>query len=139
MTAEAIEAYFGDYVRAFSRCDVDALVGLWRFPATISTRDRTVVFDEPGFRKNVEALCAFYRRQGMAETRKTISGSHHFGSAVASVTTEDALYDRAGNLIAAWSHFYLLREGEDGIRAISAVADSEVEVWAARGTPLGSA
>ena len=139
MTAEAIEAYFGDYARAFSRCDVDAVVGLWRFPATVSTGDRITVFDEAGFRKNVEALCDFYRRQGMAEARKTISGSHHFSSAVAAVTTEDALYDRAGGPIAAWSHFYLLRESEAGIRAITAVADAEVEAWAARGTPLGSA
>lgn len=138
MTAGAIDAYFRDYVGAFSRGDVDALVGLWRFPATISTRERTVVFDEPGFRKNVEALCGFYRLQGMAEARKTASGSHYLQPDVASVTTEDALLDGAGNLIAAWSHAYLLREDEDGIHAIAAIADGEVEAWAARGTPLGS-
>ena len=139
MTAEAIHAYFRDYVGAFSRGDVDAVVGLWRFPATISTRERTVAFDEPGFRKNVEALCSFYRRQGMAEARKTVSASLHLAPNVASVTTEDSLLDGTGNLIAAWSHGYLLREDEDGIHAIAAIADGEVEAWAARGTPLGSA
>jgi hypothetical protein len=137
VTAAAIREYFRGYAEAFGRGDVGAIVGLWRFPATVSTRERDVAFDEPAFRRNVEALCEFYRRQGVAQARKTVSASHFFGPEVAAVTTEDSLHDAAGGLIAAWSHFYLLRETGDGIRAFGAVADGEVAAWAARGTPLG--
>ncbi|HVQ07318.1 MAG TPA: hypothetical protein VMS43_02680 [Allosphingosinicella sp.] len=138
MTSEAIQTFFDHYVDAFSRRDIDAVMSLWTFPATITTPAGSFVFDEPAFRTNTEALCRFYDRQGTVEARKRVSGIHELSPAVATVTTEDELYDEEGSLIAAWRHGYVLRETAQGIRAIVAVADAEIEGWAARGTPLGS-
>jgi hypothetical protein len=136
MTAEAIHAFFQRYVRAFVRGDVDGVVGCWGFPATISMPAGAVILDEPTFRKNTEALCGFYSRQGMADARVKVSGIHPLGRNVAGVTTDYDLYDSAGGLVAAWRNAYLLREGDGAIHAVVAVADAEIEAWAERGTPL---
>ena len=138
MTDEAVQSFFDSYVDAFNRNDVDAVMKQWTFPATISIPAATHVLDGAAFQKNTQALCDFYRRQGMVEARKRVSSIHHLGPNVANVTTEDVLYDADGKPIASWQHGYVLRETDGRIHALMAVADGEIEAWAARGTPLGS-
>lgn len=133
-----VEAFLQTYVDAFVREDVEAVVACWQFPAIISTPAATVVLDEPMFRKNTATLFRFYRDQGMADATSLLSGFQSLGAKVASVTVDYELRDRAGTVVAAWRNGYLLREAGGAIHAIAAVADAELEAWAARGTPLGA-
>lgn len=131
------EGYFAAYVAAFSRRDVEALAALWTFPATIVARGRSACFEEAAFRANTERLCAFYARQGVAEARKAVLGAEALFPGLWLVRTADRMTDSGGGEIARWEHAYLLAETEEGLRALVAIADGEMEAWAARGTPLG--
>jgi hypothetical protein len=138
MTRESLDDFFTDYANAFSRGDVEEIARLWKLPAFITTRDRSACFADPeAFRRNIEAVCAFYRRQGVVRAKKRVLEINLLGEGIAAVTTSDELFGGAGEEIARWKHAYLVRGTVEGLRAIAAVADSEVEAWKARGTPLG--
>jgi hypothetical protein len=134
----AVTDFYDRYVDAFTRNDTDALVAAWSFPAAIAGPAGNAVFDAPAFRRNVEALFGFYRRQGVVRTTATVAALHPLGEGVVLSQTDYAMFDAAGALIAGWQTPYLLRQTGDGLHAFAAVADSEVAAWAARGTPLGS-
>ena len=138
MTKQALDSFFRDYVNAFNRSDAAGIAEQCAFPATITVPSGTHVFDEAAFCKNVRALCDFYRRQGVAKASKRVTSVQPLSANVASVTTEDALFDERGQMIASWQHGYLLRQDQGKIRAFAAIADGEIAAWAARGTPLGS-
>ena len=139
MTRESLDEFFTHYADAFSRVDVEGIGRVWKLPAFITTRDRSSCLADPeAFRRNTEAACAFYRRQGVARAKKRVLEIKLVGEGVAVVTTLDELFDGAGEQIARWEHAYLVRETADGLRAVAAVADNEVKAWKARGTPLGN-
>src|SRR5690242_9497838 len=139
MTRKSVEEFFVAYAAAFSRLDVDAIVGLWSLPAFITTAERSGCFAEAdAFRRNIEALCAFYRAQGLSRAKKTVMRIHRLSDGVAAVTTRDELFDARRRRIVRWQHAYLIRKTTQGLRAIAAVADGEMNAWNARGTPLGN-
>jgi len=73
MTRELVEQFFEQYAAAFSRGDVEEIGRLWMLPAFITTPNQSGCFmDADAFRKNTEALCAFYRDQGLFRAKKTI-------------------------------------------------------------------
>ena len=125
MSSQDISIFFDVYAQAFSRADVDAIAGAWSLPAVISTAEHGPVCfaDDVAFRRNTEALCAFYARQGVARAEKRVVSVQHLSAATASVVTADRLYDAEGGLVAAWKHAYVLRERAGRITAFAAVAD----------------
>ena len=137
ITREMARVYFQKYDSTFSSFDIKAITNLWAFPAFITTPSISVCFqDIPSFEENTKGLCDFYRSQGVTKTRKTVSGFDLMFDGIASVRTIDQLYNSENDLIAEWEHSYLIRQTENGIRAIVAIADGELQAWAARGTPL---
>ena len=139
MTPKSIEDFFEKYAAAFSQGDVEKISGLWKLPAFISARDQSAYLtDAQAFRKNTEALIAFYAEQGLARARKTVVSIDELCEDLAVVTTWDECFDASDHIITQWRHAYLVRETSAGIRAIAAVADSELNAWSARGTPLCS-
>jgi ketosteroid isomerase-like protein len=63
----AIREFFESYRQAFNRLDVDAIVGHFCTPATLSTNDGyTVWSDAAQVHKNITALCNLYRTLGFA-------------------------------------------------------------------------
>lgn len=140
MSDADIAVFFDRYAAAFTRGDVEAVIGAWSLPAVISTVERgPVVFgDVEAFRRNTHALCAFYARQGVVQARKRIVSVQRLAAAAASVVTADTLSDAAGEPVAEWEHGYLVRSHNGRLTAFAAVADGEVAAWSARGTPLGS-
>lgn len=136
---QAIAAFFELYTSAFSRCDVNKISELWTFPAFITGESRSAVFDNAqSFEKNTTALCDFYKRQGMKRAHKTVLSAQALYPGVVLARTKDELFDEADELITQWEHTYLLRNTDDGWRALAAVADDEMQAWASRGTPLSS-
>jgi hypothetical protein len=139
MARKSVEDFFAAYAAAFSRLDVDGIVGLWSLSALITTAELSGCFAErEAFRRNTEALCAFYRAQGLSRAKKTVLRIHRLGDGVAAVTTRDELFDARGGRIARWQHAYMIRKTAEGLRTIAAVADAEMSAWKARGTPLGN-
>ena len=137
MTPAALADFYADYTAAFVRHDSDALVAAWSFPAAIAGPKGNAVFDAAGFRRNVEALFGFYDRQGVASVTAAVAALTVLGDGVVLSQTDYAMFDGDGALIVGWQTPYLLRATADGLKAFSAVADSEVAAWAARGTPMG--
>lgn len=134
----AVTDFYGCYTAAFMRHDSDALVAAWSFPAAIAGPNGNAVFDAPALRRNVEALFGFYDRQGVASVTADVAALTMLADNVVLSQTDYAMFDGDGGLITGWQTPYLLRDTADGLRAFSAVADSEIAAWAARGTPMGS-
>jgi hypothetical protein len=101
-------------------------------------RGQAAALDETQFRDNVEALCAFYARHGLARATKRVLGFNELSRTIASVTTEDRLYDASGAEIANWRHAYFVSEGGGELHVIAALPDAELDAWEARGTRLGT-
>lgn len=138
MTAAQVHAFFEDYADAFSRRAVERIQALWSFPAFLCSGGRQTAFDSDAFRANTVKLCAFYDRQGVAHAEKQVLELSRLTETTASVRTADTLRDADGRVVAAWEHVYLLVETADGIRLAAALPENEVQVWKARGTPLGA-
>lgn len=132
-----IDAYFQAYAKAFSAFDTRAVTRLWHFPAFISTSGHSVAFDNPAaFEANTEALCRFYKAQGMVRAEKSLLTVTPLYDGVVLARTADRLMGMDGSLIADWEHCYLLRRMQAGWRAVAAVADGEL---AALGRPRHAA
>jgi ketosteroid isomerase-like protein len=137
MTDE-IARFFDAYAEAFSRGDVDAVCGLWAYPAFFVARGRRAALDAAAFRANTEAILAAYRRFGAVRAEKRLLAADALFDGLWLVRTADRMIDAMGAEVAAWEHRYLLSRTEDGLRAVCAMPDGELDAWAARGTPLGS-
>jgi hypothetical protein len=135
--AEAI-AYFDAYAAAFTRFDIDAICALWVYPALFAGRGKRAVLDAGSFRANTEALCEFYRAQGVARARKRLISLDQLAPTIAAAVTEDELTDDHCAVLAQWRHGYILSETTEGAKAIAAFPDAELDAWEARGARLGS-
>lgn len=138
MTAAQVNTFFQDYAAAFSRFDVDAVNDLWAYPAHIVGRGKRAALDAEQFRLNTAGLCAFYKYQGMAKATKRVLDFTPLTPSTACVRTADQILDAEGQTIIAWEHVYLLSDTDDGIKAVTALPDNELEAWRARGTPMGA-
>ncbi len=137
MTAAEIDTFFKGYADAFSRQDVEAICGLWDYPAFMSYGGRQAVLDATSFHNNTVALCAFYGGQGLHRAHKEVLEIVRLTETTASVRTADTLFDADDVMIAAWEHVYLLSKTPSGLKAVVALPDNELRVWRDRGTPMG--
>lgn len=133
-----IEQFFDDYAAAFSSGDAGAVSALWAFPAFVVARGKRAALDVDVFRANSEALIAFYRAQGMTRADKRVLAAEPLFDGLWLVRTADRMTDSAGAEIASWEHLYLLSRTAEGLRAVAAMPDGELDSWQRRGTPLGS-
>jgi hypothetical protein len=130
--------FFAAYAEAFGRGDVDALCAMWAYPAYVAARGRRAALDAAGFRDNLVRLCAFYEAQGVASAEKRVVAEEALFPGLRLVRTADRLTGADGAEIAAWEHCYLLSDTSQGLRAVAAMPDGELDAWQARGTPMGS-
>jgi len=133
-----LDRLFHAYADAFSRGDAEAVAALWAFPAFFAARGKRAALDEAAFRANAEALIAFYRAQGAARAEKSVLAAEPLSGGLLLVRTTDRLADAGGATVATWEHLYLVSRTADGLRAIAAFRDGELDAWESRGTPLGS-
>lgn len=90
------------------------------------------------FETNTEKLLGFYQRQGVVTVQRRVLSHFEMGENAVAMTVADEMLDAAGAVLAAWQVAYVLQRTDTDWRAVAAIADGEVEAWAARGTPLGS-
>ncbi len=127
------------YVTAFSAYDAPAISAHWRFPALIVQGERVLTFkSSEHFNMNTDALLGFYKTQNVASAKRTLLDCLSMGPDTASMTVADRMLTPEGIVIVEWKAAYVLSRLSDGWKAVMAVADGEVNAWAARGTPLGS-
>ncbi len=140
MSDADIAVFFSHYAAASTRGDVTTVVEAWSLPATISTAEHgpVVLADSGAFRRNTDALCAFYAREGVTRAEKRVVSIQRLSATAASVIAAGTLSDASGRPVAMREHGYLVRSQDGRIAAFAAVADGEVAAWSARGTSLGS-
>ena len=138
MTPEAIDAFMTAYADAFSRGAVDEICAKWAYPATIAARGKRTALDAAQFCENTNSLCAFYAVQGMRRAAKKVINVTALTASIAAVRTADTLFDAAGAVLLSWEHAYIVSETPDGLRAIAAFPDAELNAWQSRGTRLGT-
>ena len=137
MTEHDVKHFFDGYANAFSRSAAAEICEHWAYPAFFSARGQSASLNREDFEANTEALCGFYQSQGVARVEKTVVSFVPLTRTIASATVTYRLYDREDKKIAGWDHIYLLSETAEGIKAVVALPDQELDAWTARGTPLG--
>ena len=137
MTAGQVHSFFKKYAQAFTDGDVDAICGLWDYPAFMSYDGRQAVLDAESFRVNTRSLMTFYKAQGVVRAEKEVLELTRLTETTASVRTSDTVFDQDGNVVAEWEHVYLLSDTPTGIKVSTALPDGELRAWRSRGTPLG--
>ena len=138
MTVAQVEAFFERYARAFNRFDVDDICGLWAYPAFFAARGNRQSLTETEFQQNVQALCAFYKAQGMARANARVMDLAQLTESVASVRTAYELVGDNGATIAKWVHAYLISETNNGLRIVASLPEEEMAAWDARGASMDS-
>lgn len=135
----SLDQWCQSYVTAFSAYDAPAIAAHWRFPALIVQASRNVVFKSSDhFNANTEALLGFYKKHDVAKGERALVDSLSLSRDTASITVADRMVTPSGATIVEWQAAYTLQSLDGDWKAIMAVADGEVNAWAARGTPLGS-
>ena len=133
----AIHELYRTYADAFARFDAEAIVAHWAFPAFSCARGHRAAMEEDAFRANLDALIAFYRRQGVADVKATVRRVQTLFAGLDLVTVRYCLADATGQPVAEWEHLYLVSDTGEGRRLVAAFSDGELDAWQARGTPLG--
>ena len=139
MALEEAQTFFQSYAAAFTRKDMDAIAGMWRYPCYITDQRGGAAFkDLSAFRKNLDRLSGFYDAQGVAGAKANVREANSDDEGVARIVVDYELTDADEKTIIAWSTFYVLRKTDSGEwKACFAIADGEMNAWADRGTPLG--
>lgn len=137
MTVPQVDAFFQDYVAAFTRRDIDRICAMWSYPAVMVFDGRQHVFDAAAFRDNAVRLCRFYSGQGMARAHKALVDLVPLTAGTAAATTDDTLYRADGTVLATWRHAYLLSEAGDRLTLVAAMPDDENRAWRERRAASG--
>lgn len=133
-----LEAWCRSYVTAFESYDAEAIAAHWTFPALTTQAGRSFTFkSEEHFAKNTGLLLGFYQAQNVARVERRVVDLLQMSPDAVSMTVRDRMLDAQGYEIAAWQAAYVIQRVDGTWKAVAAVADGEVEAWAARGTPLG--
>ena len=123
---------------AFESYDAEAIASHWTFPALTTQASRSFTFKSAEhFAKNTGLLLGFYKAQGVHSVERRVIDLLNMSATAVSMTVQDRMLDDKGQEIAGWHAAYVLQHVDGAWRAVAAVADGEVEAWAARGTPLG--
>ena len=133
-----LDAWCRSYVTAFESYDAEAIAAHWTFPALTTQVGRSFTFkNAEHFAKNTGLLLGFYKAQKVACVERSVAEHLPMSPGAVSMTVQDRMLDADGNEIAAWKAAYILQNVDGAWKAVAAVADGEVDAWAARGTPLG--
>lgn len=133
-----LEAWCRSYVAAFERYEAEAIASHWTFPALTTQAGRSFSFkSEEHLAKNTGRLLGFYQAQHVERVHREVVDILIMGPNAVSMTVKDQMTDAAGGEIASWQAAYVLQRVDGNWKAVAAVADGEVDAWAARGTPLG--
>lgn len=133
-----LEAWCRSYVTAFEANDAEAIAAHWTFPALTTQAGRSFTFKSAEhFAKNTELLLGFYKAQAVASVERRVVDLLQMSAGAVSMTVQDCMLDADGVEIASWQAAYVLQRVDTAWKAVAAVADGEVDAWAARGTPLG--
>lgn len=133
-----LEAWCRSYVMAFESYDAEAIAAHWTFPALTTQAGRSFTFKSAEhFAKNTGLLLGFYKAQKVAHVERRVADLLPMSPGAVSMTVQDRMLDADGKEIAAWQAAYILQNIDGSWKAVAAVADGEVDAWAARGTPLG--
>jgi hypothetical protein len=126
------------YVSAFEAYDAAGISAHWTFPALTTAAGRSFTFKtEAHFTQNTAQLLEFYRRHAVARVQRDVIAHHPLHRDATAMTVADIMYTASGEEIARWHAAYVLQRVNGSWKAVMAVADGEMEAWAARGTPLG--
>lgn len=133
-----LETWCQSYVVAFESYNADAIAAHWTFPALTTQAGRSFTFKSAEhFAKNTGLLLGFYKAQKVERVERRVVDILSMSDGAVSMTVQDRMLDGASNEIAAWQAAYVLQYVNKTWKAVAAVADGEVDAWAARGTPLG--
>ena len=133
-----LEAWCRSYVTAFESYDAEAIASHWTFPALTTQAGRSFTFKSAEhFAKNTGLLLGFYKAQGVHSVERRVIDLLNMSAGAVSMTVQDRMLDNNGQEIAGWQAAYVLQRVDGAWKAVAAVADGEVDAWAARGTPLG--
>ena len=132
-----LEAWCRSYVTAFESYDAEALAAHWTFPALTTQAGKSITLKSAEhFAKNTGLLLGFYKAQKVERVERRVVELLDMSAGAVSMTVQDRMLDAEGNEIAAWQAAYVLQRVDGAWKAVAAVADGEVDAWAARGTPL---
>ncbi|MEM7458141.1 MAG: hypothetical protein AAF331_01640 [Pseudomonadota bacterium] len=133
-----LENWCQSYVSAFADYDAERISQHWTFPALTTQAGRSFVFkSDEHFAKNTARLLEFYRSQAVARVERKIVDCGLLHQDAASMVVSDVMFTERNDPIASWQAAYVLQRVDGAWKAVMAVADGEIDAWAARGTPLG--
>ena len=134
----ALAAWCASYVRAFEAYDADAIAAHWTYPSLTTQAGRSFAFkSDEHFSKNTSRLLGFYKAQDVRRVVRHIVDAQAINLDTARMTVSDEMLNSADEPLAEWQATYIMQRVDDAWKAVMAIADGEVEAWAARGTPLG--
>ena len=134
-----MEAWCASYVAAFERSDAEAIAEHWTFPAITTQAGQSFAFKSAEhFQKNTDRLLGFYQRQGVVSVHRKIQSHFDMSTIAVAMTVADEMRNASGVVLASWHAAYVLQRHQNKWHAVAAIADGEVDAWAARGTPLGA-
>lgn len=114
------------------------LADQWIYPCYVTHQLGAANFrNRESFINNLHNLSAFYDTQGVAIAKGNVAETCSRYNGVIEALVDYELCDENEKTIAAWPTTYVLRCTDDGWKACFAIADGEIDAWAARGTPLG--
>ena len=132
-----LEAWCRSYVTAFESYNPEAIASHWTFPALTTQASRSFTFKSAEhFAKNTGLLLGFYKAQNVVSVERRVINLLQMSAGAVSMTVQDRMLDTDGLEIAAWQAAYVLQRVDGAWKAVAAIADGEVDAWAARGTPL---
>ncbi|MEL7540408.1 MAG: hypothetical protein AAGJ51_05855 [Pseudomonadota bacterium] len=133
-----LENWCRSYIGAFADYDAVGISQHWTFPALTTQAGRSFVFkSDEHFAKNTARLLEFYRSQAVARVEREVVDCGLLHQDVASMVVADVMLTERNDPIASWQAAYVLQRVDGAWKAVMAVADGEINAWAARGTPLG--
>ena len=130
-----LHAFFERYVDAFARNDASAVVELWEPIGLFPSPNGNFAMERDKFREHCVSLMDFYRSQGVVRTEGKLLEVNQLFPDVAEARMAYCTLDEAGDLVAEWEHFYILRRTDDW-RVTLTIADDEMAAWTARGAQL---
>jgi len=130
---QEIGAFFADYAAAFTRGDVDAVCGMWVFPALFVAAAANAASDEATFRAGFGKVLTRQRKLGAEGSTCALVSCAPLYPDVAEARVRYTLRGGDGAPLLAWEHVYLLRRTPAGWRFAAAVQDGEAAAWAALG------
>lgn len=129
---DRIDEYFRRYAATLSGFDAEAAAGLWSTPGMIvDDRASGVLDSRDGMITGLQQSYPVYRRLGLAAVGHEVLGAQHLTGVLALVHVRFRFFDADGGQLTDTTSHYLLRDGEEGLRAVVCVETDAAENLAA--------